>query len=85
MTYVTLQVEVIVGLKEVQIHEQWSKREMSFVETFFNWHDAVTWIEGHLADFDLDHWSVEQCSVNLMPNGSYRAGIVFAQRQKELF
>lgn len=72
------------GLKGIQQYEQWSVAEMSFVETFFNWYEASTWVEGHLRDVDMEVWHIEQCSVNLMPNGTFRAGIVFSQRQKEL-
>jgi hypothetical protein len=56
----------------------------SAVEIFFNWYDAATWIEGHLEDTDKEDWIIEQCSINLMPNGGYRAGFVRSKRQKSL-
>lgn len=61
-----------------------SKTAISMVETFFNWYDANTWIEGNLEDFPADEYTIEQCSINLMPSGGYRAGFVVSKRQQEM-
>lgn len=54
----------------------------TYIETFFNFHDACTWIDHHLDEHDKSEWYLEQCSINLI-NGSYRAGVVFSKLQTE--
>lgn len=64
-------------------------KSLSFVETFFNGYDAITYLEGHLRDFYDDHkdkgWVIEQASINYMPGGSWRVGFVISRSQGELF
>jgi hypothetical protein len=54
----------------------------TFIETFFDFHDACTWVDHHLDDHDKNEWHLEQCSINLI-NGGYRAGVVFSKLQPE--
>jgi len=60
------------------------RKVLTMVETFLNFLDASMWIEKHLEEHDPREWFLEQCSINLI-NGSYRAGVVFSQRQGDLF
>ena len=55
----------------------------SFIETFFNFQDACSWVQHHLDEHGPE-WKQEQTSVILMTNGSYRAGVVFSKLQGEL-
>lgn len=55
----------------------------SSVDTFFSFHDAVTFIDGHLNDFDTDHYDVKELEIKLLPSGAYRAGVVIISKQQE--
>ncbi len=58
----------------------------TFVEIFFNYEDASTWIDGHIQDFDeKPEWALDDLEIKLMPSGGYRAGITFKSKQVEMF
>lgn len=49
----------------------------SYVQTFFDFNDASTWIEKHMEEHPKkDGWVMEQFGINLV-NHAYRAGISF--------
>lgn len=55
----------------------------SFIETFFNWYDASTWLAAHIEELDTDKWVIEQASINYI-DGIWRAGFVISKRQMEM-
>lgn len=55
----------------------------SSVDTFFSFQDAVTFVEGHLNDFDKEYYDVKELEIKLLPNGAYRAGIVVVSKETE--
>lgn len=55
----------------------------TFIETFFNWYDASTWLSHHIDEVDLDDWVIEQASINYI-NNAWRAGFSVSKRQTEM-
>ena len=66
-----------------------AKKTLAFVETFFNFDDAVEWRSGHLEDnlvgYEGSEWHVVEDEIKMLRNGLYRAGLVLANEQYELF
>ena len=52
------------------------------IETFFNWHDAATWLEACIENVSEDHYIVE-ARINYI-NSTWRAGFSSADRQVDL-
>jgi hypothetical protein len=56
------------------------------IETFLNYEDARTWLDGHVSDFKElgDEYVLEQASINYI-NHQWRAGFVVSKTQGDLF
>ena len=56
----------------------------SFVDMFFNYFDAIDWVEALLDDHNEFDWEIGDLEVKLLDSGAYRAGVTFSRRQTEL-
>lgn len=57
---------------------------VTYLDTFFNYYDADTFLSGHLRDHDDIQWELMSLENKLMPNGAYRAGISYRKRNFQL-
>jgi len=57
----------------------------SFVDIFFNRHDAAYWAEAHIDYWENDEWFLKDYEIKLMESGAYRAGVIFQKKQLDLF
>ena len=64
----------------------YSSETRTYIETFLNYHDAASWMEGHMRDFEAElsgDWKIRTAQLAFI-NESWRVGIIFEKAQGEL-
>ncbi len=62
-----------------------ANRSISCVSTFFNFIDAINWVNEVIEEEVDDSNYVSKVEVAEMPGGSYRAGVIINDNQTDLF
>jgi hypothetical protein len=56
----------------------------TYLDVFFNYYDAIDWVESHMDDHSEFDWETIDLEIKLLDSGAYRAGVTFKRKQMEL-